>query len=235
MGNVAEKGEVVLYSEQETQLSKEVTSVEKMAVAMTIRCDEDFTEAGEATKIVKAAQKKVEEYWEPMRSSTYAAYKAVTDHKKAMIDPLKKAEKILKQKMSDYQTEQARKRAEEEARIRRLAMEEMNRKLEEAAKAEAEGDLFGAEFAMAEAQVMETASATATVTRPQAQVKGVTQTKAWRIKSINLAELPCEFGGIVIRPADERAIMQIIKASKGGAKIPGVEYEETVNISVRAS
>lgn len=72
-----------------------------------------------------------------------------------MLDPLEAAEKILKGKMGDYSMEKERKRRAQEEAMRKLAEQEMNRKLEEAARAEAAGDTAGAEFAMAEAEVME--------------------------------------------------------------------------------
>ena len=228
-------GQIVLYGQQEVELKTEVSLVEKQANEIKIVTDDDFAFAGQATRNVKTAQKKVEEFWEPMRASTYAAYKAVTDHKKMMLDPLKNAESILKKKMSAYTMEQERKRKEEEERIRKMAQEEMERMLAEATKAEEEGDLFTAEFAMAQAQVMDTMAATATVEKKQQKVDGVSTIKGWTIKSIDLSKLPCEFGGAIIRPADEKSIMQLIKSSKGRIQIPGVEFEETVNIAVRAS
>ena len=44
------------------------------------------------------------------------------------------------------------------------------------------------------------------------------------------------FGGEVkvTVTVDEKAIMGLIKATKGKVKIPGIVYEEIVNISVRA-
>ena len=137
--------------------------------------------------------------------------------------------------MSDYQVEQERKRKAEEERLRRLAEEERERKLAEAEKAEKAGDVTGMEYAFTEAEVMDNMSKTISIQKPQMKVEGVSQTVGWRIKSINLDALPCEFSGMVIRPADEKAIMNLIKVSKGKIKIPGVEYEEMVNISVRAS
>ena len=230
MGN-----EVVLYSEKEKELGMEANSIVEQAKAVVIRNDEDFTAAGGYTKEVKSVLKKVEEYWEPMRASTYAAYKAVTDHKKAMVDPLKKAESILKKKLSDYQVEKERKRKAEEEMLRRLAQEEMERKLAEAAEAESKGDVFGMEYAMAEAEVMDAVSNTASVARNQTKVEGISQTKTWEIKGIDLSKLPCEYAGIVIRPADEKAILKLIKDAKGEIEIPGVEFGETYSISVRAS
>ena len=40
---------------------------------------------------------------------------------------------------------------------------------------------------------------------------------------------PC----LVIRPVDEAAIMRLIRATKGGIKIPGVEYTEKAKMSFR--
>lgn len=229
------RDEMVLYSDQEKTLGAEVSVIESQAESMVIVNNDDFTLAGNMARDIKAAQKKVEAYWEPMRTTTYNAYKAVTDHKKAMIDPLKNAEAILKKKMSAYQVEQERKRREQEEALKRLAMEELNRKLDEAAKAEENGDAAGAEYAMAEAEIMDTYAQTATVTQDAAKVAGVYQSKSWEIKNIDLSKLPDEFAGVLIRPADLKAIMQLIKASKGQIQIPGVEYEETVNFAVRAS
>ena len=229
------KEELILYSEQEADLDREVTSIEQAASSFVIANDIDYASAGDFTKNVKSVQKKVEEYWEPMRESTYKAYKAVTDHKKEMLDPLKNAEKIMKKKMGDYNMLQEKRRREQEEKLRRLAQEELDKKLAEAARAEAEGNVFDAEFAMAEAEVLDNLAQTATVTAKPLKTKGVSTTKAWAIKNIDLSKLPVEFAGVLIRPADEKAIMQLIKATKGKIQIPGVEYEETVSISVRAS
>ncbi len=220
---------------KEEELGKKVSLIEHQANDLVIRTDDDFKMAGTTVKAVKTAQKQVEAYWEPMRKSTYAAYKSVTDHKKAMTEPLKKAEDILKKKMGEYQAEQERRRREEEERLRAIAKAEMERKLAEAAKAEHEGDAFGAEYAMTEAEALDTMAETAYVDKKTARVDGVIQKKAWTITGIDLKELPDEFAGIVIRPADESAIMRLIRASRGQINIPGVTFEETVSFAVKAS
>ena len=38
---------------------------------------------------------------------------------------------------------------------------------------------------------------------------------------------------VVIRPVDEKAVARLIKMSKGQIKIPGIEYKETVSVSIR--
>ena len=63
---------------------------------------------------------------------------------------------------------------------------------------------------------------------------GVSTSRAWKITNIDSSKVPVEIAGAIIRPVDEKAVMALIKATKGSIKIPGIEYEETVNISIRA-
>lgn len=219
--------------EREAMLDKEVSAIELRAQSLVVETSEDYAVAGNLARDVKTAQKKVDEYWEPMRKSTYEAYKSVTDHKKEMTDPLKNAETILKKKMSAYKVEEERKRREEEERLRRIAQEEAQKKLQEAIDAEAAGDADAMEYAMAEAEAYD--SQMTFVQAPKTKVDGVSQRKTWEIKSIDLSKLPCEMGGVVLRPADEQAIMGLIRTSKGHVEIPGVQYEEKYTMVIKAS
>lgn len=230
MGN-----ELAKVNAEEKELRGDVSSIEHFATTHIIRTDDDFAIAGELVKKVKAAQKRVDEYWEPMRQSTYKAYKAVTDHKKEMTDPLKKAEQILKKKMGDYQAEKERRRAEQEAKLRELARLEAERKMAEAEEAAKAGDEFAADYAFTEAQALAEVAETTHVAKKVAKVDGIAQKKAWEITGIDLSELPTDFAGVLIRPADMGAIMRLIKASGGTIRIPGVQYKETVNFAVKVS
>lgn len=220
--------------EEENKLGRQVSLIEQQAEDVVVDSDDGFAYAGELTKQVKQMQSKVTDYWEPMRKSTYDAYKSVTDHKKEMLDPLASAEKILKKKMGAYTLQKERERREREEELRRQAEAEMNRKLEEAAKAESEGDAFGAEMAMTEAEVMENVATTAVI-KPSAPVmKGVSTSKTWKITKVDSAIVPTHIQGVEIRPVDEKAVLRLIKATKGAIKIPGITFEEDVTISVRS-
>ena len=225
--------EELMSVEIEEKLGKEVSSIEAQAAAITIQTDTDLDYAGRLTREVKAAQKKVDEYWKPLWRSSYDAYKNVNDHKNEMLDPLKKAEQILKQKITAYQMAQERKRREEEARIRKLAEDEAKRKLEEAVKAEESGDMMTAEYALAEAEAYD--GMTVSVNNTKAKIDGISSTKSWKITGIDLNKLPTEYRGFLLRPADQSAIMRLIKETKGRITIPGVKFEETISLSVKAS
>lgn len=218
----------------EDELSQEASLIERQAQSVVVASDADYSAAGELTKTVKQMQKKVKEYWEPMRISTKAAYDEVLAHKKEMLDPLEAAEKILKGKMGAYSMEKEKRRREQEEAMRLLARQEMERKIDEAAEAEAAGDLAGVESAMAEAEVMEGVSLGGSITAQAPKADGVSQSRAWKITGIDSSKVPVTFGGVEIRPVDERAVMRLIKESKGTVQIPGIQYEETVSISVRS-
>lgn len=232
---MANEKELTVQTEQEALLEKEVSSVERQAAAIVIRTDDDLVQAKQFVAGIKSVTKRVEEFWKPLWDTTYRAYKTVVDRKKAMIEPLSNAKKTAKKEISRYVAEQERKRQEEAERLRRLAQEEMEKKLNEAAKAESEGDAVGAEYAMAEAEAYETVSLSKMSAAPATKVDGMSRRKTWKIKEIDLSKLPCEFAGVLLRPADEGAISNLIKASKGQIQIPGVRYEEDYIISVKAS
>ena len=61
----------------------------------------------------------------------------------------------------------------------------------------------------------------------------MSRTKTWKITGIDSSKVPVSFGGVEIRPVDEKLVLQLIKMSKGKIKIPGVEYEEDVIIGIR--
>ena len=70
--------------EEESKLDRQVSLIEQQASSVVVASEEGFVLAGELTKQVKAMQKQVTDYWEPMRKSTYEAYTAVNQHKKEM-------------------------------------------------------------------------------------------------------------------------------------------------------
>lgn len=225
---------LVLDSPEEQGLSKEVSDFERRVSTMQVADDLGYAAAGNLLKQVKAMQKKVKEYWEPLRVSAKKAYDDVLAKKKEMTEPIDGAEKILKRKMGDYAMEKERKAREEEERRRREAQAEIDRKLEEAAEMESRGDDAGAAFAMTEAEVYDQYATGVSVRAQHPKVSGVSTSKTWKIKSIDSSKVPVTFNGVELRPVDTSAVLRLIKSSKGQISIPGVEIEEDVVMSVRA-
>ena len=161
-----------------------------------------------------------------MKDSAYQAHKAVCDREKAMLTPLKNAEKIVKKTMGDYLMEQERIRREAEEAARRAAEEERERKLKEAMALEAAGD-------KEEAVVMDEATGYSVPAPVKSKVSGVSTSKDWEITNIDTAKVPVNFSGMELRPVDQAAVIRLIRASKGSIAIPGIAYREVAKMSFR--
>ena len=225
---------LALNAKDTEALGREVSAAELRAMALTVSDDMSYQAAGDLARKIKAMQKTVKDYWEPVRAAAKKAYDGVLGKKKEMLEPLEKAEAILKRKMGDYAMEQQRRAREEEARRRREAEAAAQSKLEEAIVAEADGDAAAAEYAMAEAEVYDNYAATIEGTAKKPKATGVSMAKAWKITAVDPGKVPCTIHGVEIRPVDQKAVMRLIRASKGTIIIPGIRYEEDVSVSVRA-
>ena len=217
----------------EQQLTQEVTDIEFRAESFVIQTPEDYDAAGEFGKLLKRKAAEVTGFFKPMKDSAYQAHKAVCDREKAMLTPLKNAEKIVKKTMGDYLMEQERIRREAEEAARRAAEEERERKLKEAMALEAAGDKEGAEAAVEEAVVMDEATGYSVPASVKPKVSGVSTSKDWEITSIDTAKVPVNFNGMELRPVDQAAVMRLIRASKGSIAIPGIAYREVAKMSFR--
>ena len=208
----------------EQQLSRDVTDFEFQAESLVIQTDEDYAFAGEFGKMLKKKASQVTTFFKPMKDSAYQAHKAVCDREKAMLTPLRNAEKTVKQVMSAYIAEQERKAAEAER----------ERKIQEAATLEAAGDADGAEAAFEEAAIMDDAASYAVVPAAATpKVSGVSTSKDWEIVEIDPKAVPLAVAGIELRPVDQAAVMRLIRASKGQIEIPGITYRQVAKMSFR--
>lgn len=217
----------------EQELSQSVTAVEFQAESIIIESDDDYREAAEFGRAIKRKAAEVTAFFKPMKYAANKAHKEVCDREKTMLNPLKNAEKILKDTMGRYQAEQERKRRELEEQMRRKAQEEADRKLEEAVAAEANGDKAKSDEAMIDAAMLDQMSRSSAFEIERPEADGVSVGKDWEIVEIDQSAVPLSIQGVCIRPVDEKAIMHLIRASKGGIQIPGIVYRETTKISFR--
>lgn len=232
---------VTVMNAEESKLGNEVSLIEQRAEAVVVASGADFEDAGLFLKQIKQAQKQVKDYWEPLRVSAKKSYDEVLTHRKEMIEPLEKAEKIVKTKVNEYSAEQERKRREQEEAMRRLAQAEIDRHLNEAAEAEANGDAVGAEYAMAEAEMMEGVSIAGGVQHQTPKVKGISQSKTWEI-----CESECDWstptltgasGGSFgsLRKSSLLRVLPRIRASPSSSRMMRVWWTRTTSRSIRSA
>jgi hypothetical protein len=168
-----------------------------------------------------------------MKDAAHKAHAEICNKEKAMLQPLVNAEKILKQTMGDYVAEQERKRREAEEAARKAAKEEAERKIQEAIALEESGDQTAAEAAVEEAEIMDNVAASVSVASAKPKATGVSTKKDWEIVSIDSEKVPTTVMGIDIRPVNTAAVMRLIRMSKGQVSIPGIRFEEKVQMSFR--
>ncbi len=226
----------VLDMSEEKQLEGQVSLIQGEAGNIVIANDNDCNAAAKMLDDIKGMEKKVTAYWEPMRQSTYAAYQSVMKHKKEMLDPLQKAAKVIQKKVDGYVAEKNRILREQEEHMRRLANQEVDRKIAEAAEAESRGDELGASYAMAEAEMAD--SITNMVGKRQVSIEGVAiGKKSWEIDSLIPEQVPITVCGVTVyikdKAAVERIVKQVVEESDGNVQIPGVEFHEKHIIKIR--
>ena len=86
-------------------------------------------------------------------------------------------------------------------------------------------------MALAQAELMEQSAPVAAIQQPNAA--GVSSRKVWKARITDESQVPIEVAGIVIRPVDLSALNNLAKATKGKAKIAGVEFYEEFIMSAR--
>lgn len=224
----------VFVAPEEQLLQNQVSVIRQDALNLLVKNDEECSQAAKVLENVKATEKKVNEYWEPMRKSTYDAYKSVNDHKKAMLDPLQKVSKEIQRRIDEYLSDKERKLRKQDEMLRRLAAVEVDNKLNEAVKAEACGDRATAEYAMAEAEMAESAT---NISNRTVSVDGIAiGKKTWEIDSLIPEMVPISVMGVTVflkdKAAVEKIVKQVIKESNGNVKIPGVTFREKHTVKI---
>ena len=220
---------------EEEELTVQVSDIETIANTLVVLDEKDYEAAGEFGVKLKTKIAEVTEFFAPMKKAAHEAHKNVCDREKQMLAPLKSAEATLKKTMGEYVTKKERERREAEERARKLAREESERKLTEAAEAERKGDIAASEAALLDAEISDTASRSITINKQQSYVKGVSAKTDWEITDIDASKVPDDVMGVTIRPVDEKAVIKLIRASKGKVQIPGITYKEVSKMSFRRS
>jgi hypothetical protein len=173
----------------------------------------DYQVAGIELQRVKGAQKRLDDLRKSMTKPLDAAKKAIMDFFRTPEDKLARAESGIKRAMIGYQSEQDRKRREEQARVDEAARKERERLAAQAQKAAASGKVERAE------QLEQRASAVVApvISREPPKVIGVQTREVWKFEVTNPDLVPRQFLSV-----DDSKIRKVVGALKGDTKIDGV-------------
>jgi hypothetical protein len=117
-------------------IKAETLPVVARASAIVVKTPEQYAEASDFLKAVKGAQKRVTDFFGPMKSKAHEAWKAITTTEAATLKPLQDAEAQVKRVLVAYQTEQEAIRQAEQRRLQ-AAADEAARKEREKSEAAA--------------------------------------------------------------------------------------------------
>lgn len=212
-------------------LEKNTNSIENTANSIVITNQETYENAVKFAKTIKEANKKVTEYWKPSKESAALAHKTICQKEKDMLEPLKKAETILKSKMIEYTTEQEKIRQEEEIRLReeqeKLALEQ----LQKSEELKQQGNVV--EASITEQNAFAISEINTKVESTVKKVDGMAYQTDYVIEITDATKVPNYINGIEIRPIDTSAIKKLVKMTSNTVEIPGVVIKETKIAKIR--
>lgn len=212
--------------EEENQLVEirnESTNIVDAANNMNITNQEDLVYAAGFLNNIKATQKKIKEYWEEPIKRAYDAHKALKAKENAMLEPLQNSEKIIKDKIDDYNAVMQRLKEEEEARLRAEQEKQALEQLEEAEKLRAEGNEVEAQIAESNAEMM--AQVEVKVDPMIEKVQGLSFRKDFEIVVTDPYKVPAYINGTEIRKIDLAQIKRFVKMTNNGVQIPGIQVK----------
>lgn len=199
--------------------------------SIIITNQEEYENAATFVKKVKDSNKKVKEYWKPLKDQAAKTHKELVSKEKDMLTPLEEAEKILKQKMTEYVEIQEEKARQEALELKKKQEELAMQQLEEAEKLRNDGDEISA--AMAEQNALVIDSLNTNISSSVQKVDGVSYRTDYDVEIIDDKKVPSYIGGIEIRQINVQAIKKLAKATKGKIEIDGIKIIEKKVSSIR--
>lgn len=202
----------------ENELKVSVIAVRDKAGEIVIATDEEFSLAGEMLSNIKTVRKNVVDFFADMKDSAYRSWKTVCEKEKSYTDPADEAMKELESKRKGYRAVLAERAEEARKREAAIHIANMQKHMDEAAKAELDGDLFKANREFVAAQIFESAPVVSVAQPPKTD--GLILKKVWTFEVEDLSKVPATMNGFALLKLDETMVRTLIRA--GIRDIPGI-------------
>ena len=179
-------------------------------------------------------QKKIKTHCDPRIAQAHTLHRDLCEDKNVFLDPINEAMGIVKMKMKDYKRNQERKKAEEDARLRKIALEkqkeaddkrkaaEEEKRLAEANVLEGQGRPQEAELVVSAPDPEEHKPIPAPISQPAVPKTKTRLTKDWRITVLDINLVPRELTDVNYA----RAKARVRSFGDGKVEIPGLLIEE---------
>jgi hypothetical protein len=210
-------------------VSRKSTELASQAEGLEVLNELSQAHASELLLTIAAMRKEIADTFKPMKDAAHRTHKTICDQEKALDSPLADAERELKKRIGAYVLEQQGLARQAEEALRQLELERaklaaqtesIEQALADAVALEAQGNMAAAEALLAHpAPAPLRYTAPAPVAPRTATVAGVTTRTDWDFRIVNEALIPREY--LLIHAS---AIRNVGRATKGKAKIAGVEF-----------
>ena len=195
-------------------------AVIEQAKQIVINDSEDYKNASEFLKQIKAQEKIITDHFADMKEQAHKAHKAICDKENGFLKPLKAVESQIKTLMSNYSIEQEKRQLE-------AVFKAQTEKAKLIEKYRADGDDVMAEL-------LEETMSVAPISEIE-NVSGVSSTDNYEIEIVDASKVPAYINGVEIRTIDIGEIKELAKQSKGEIQIDGIKIVRTKSIRVRNS
>ena len=203
-------------------VKKESTDLVAKINGLTISNQIEYEGASEFLKQIKAQQKKVDETFDPIISRAFQTHKEACNQKNKFSNPLKNAEKIVKNLLDAYRQKKEAEAREAQRKSQELADKEAARKQklldEQIAKAKEAGN--EAKVEKLEEKKENLQPVIVPVIAPEiGKVEGISYRDKWSAQVIDANAIPRAY----MIPNIE-ALNKIAQGCKGSLNIPGVKF-----------
>jgi hypothetical protein len=214
------------------EIEKQAISVDRKAQGLIVRNQEEYDFANSFLKSIKELQAKVKDTFGPIIAKAFQAHKEAKAQEAKHLEPLVRAESLIKNKMLDFLREQEKIRQEQERKLQAEAEKKRQEALAKAEKAREEG-----KEAKAEKYEDKAAGIVAPILAPTVDKGSVAVKKLYHAEVYDLMAL-------VKAIAENKAPLNLIEANmpvlnsqarslKEGMNYPGVKAVAEDNLSTR--
>jgi len=209
---------IELFKEKDLddKLSQKKDVIVRDAQTIIIKNDEQLHRAADLLKSIKSLQKQINKCFDPSIKAAHDAHKEILEAKKRQSEPLKKAEKIIKPKIAQYQDEQEHIRREAERKLQ----EELRKKEEEKLLKEAIGN---------EAVLDEPVVVPVVKMEDTTKHEGISRVTEWHWRLKDFSIVPEEY-----KMLDEVKLNRVVRAMENNISIPGIEIYSEKKIRSKA-
>jgi hypothetical protein len=204
--------------EELIEIRNESNDIVNIANNINITSQEDLEQAAGFLKAIKDTQKRIKEYWQEPIKNAYETHKKLKAKENEMLEPLQNSEKIIKNKVADYNLYMEQLKREEEQRIKAEQERQALEQLQEAERLRAEGNEVEAQIVEENAIAMNQVEVS--VDSGIEKVEGLSFRKDYEITITDATKVPAYINGTELRKIDLTQIKRFVKMTNNGVQIP---------------